>query len=91
MLEHVRDGKSFHHMEVVAEGLSRRGARDIEGSALRYVAPGTLQSRERVPSNPGYYHSYRNPPGENRTLLTPAEVDNHFNNGLYSVVPPPLR
>ena len=30
--------KALHHMEVVAEGISRREARDIEGSALKHLS-----------------------------------------------------
>jgi RHS repeat-associated protein len=83
MLEHLRDGKAFHHMEVVAEGLGRTEARDIEGSALRHMSSEPLQNSRRLDGN--FFHSYGDPPGGNRTLLSPGQTSSVLNNGLFSI------
>ncbi len=83
MAEHVRDGKKFHHMEVIDDGLTRRQARDIEGSALRHRKGTGLQNKTRL--DKGYYHSYSANPAGNRHLFSKAEINKKLDNGKYSI------
>ncbi len=70
----------FDEMRVVDSGLTRRKARNFEGSALHHANSGrgqyngTLQNELR-PTTPGYYHSYTDPPGKGKKLLTNSEVE----------------
>lgn len=79
MMDHRRDGKDFHHMEVHASGLTRRQARDIEGSALHH-ANGNPDFLNDTRNDGGFYHAYGSPPGGDRTLLTPTQTNAKFDN-----------
>jgi len=89
MLQHARDGKKFHHMEVISENLTYRQARDLEGSALHWANKDKkiLLNKRRKGGNRGYIHSY----GGNSTSKTKRKpmpksaVNNAMNNGLYSI------
>lgn len=105
MLEHQRSGKSFHHMEVIDSGLSRQGARNLEGSTLYHIqnnnvtsnggsivsnsggTPISLQNAQRLPLNPGYYHSYNATPASPRRLLSVTDVANRLSSGQHSIIP----
>jgi RHS repeat-associated protein len=78
--QHSASGKDFDEMRVVDSGLTRREARNFEGSALHHANSGrgqyngTLQNELR-PTTPGDYHSYTDPPGKGKKLLTNSEVE----------------
>lgn len=99
MREHARTtgkrAKDFDEMVVIAEGLSRRQARNIEGSALLNIqkgdvvhSDGTAMKLQNAPrkSQPGTYcHSYNdNTSGPGRQVQTPDDTVNHLNNNLAS-------
>lgn len=99
MREHARTtgkrAKDFDQMVVIAEGLSRRQARNIEGSALLNIQKGDVVHGDGTPmklqnaprkSQPGTYcHSYNdNTSGPGRQVQTPDDTVNHLNNNLAS-------
>jgi RHS repeat-associated protein len=95
MAQHVRDGKSFDKMVIVAESLpKRRAARDIEGSALYHVGEGKITAgidpsglQNEVRLDGGYYHAYHSPPGGDRTLLGKTATSNILSKDLRTHTP----
>jgi RHS repeat-associated protein len=98
MAEHKRGTdkipkKDFDQMTVIATDLTRRGARNIEGSALLSIqkgdivhadgSPMVLQNRTRKDDN--YYHSYSDSTsGGGRQVQDTDTVLNHLNNNIAS-------
>lgn len=88
MLQHRADGKNFYQMRVVDNNLCYRGARDLEGSALRHQYTGGLNDVHsggltNASRGDGYhFHSYGNPPGGARTLIPASTTNAQLSNNL---------
>lgn len=90
MKEHARGGKSFDEMRVVATGLTRRQARNIEGSALMHAESGQLggavsgaNMQNAKTSDGGLYHAYDgSTSGPGRVVYTPAQSTTQVGNTL---------
>jgi len=87
MQEHARAGKKFDEMRVVATGLTRRQARNIEGSALMNIeakqVPGAVSPKKMQNAKTqdgGLYHAYdQNTSGPGRVVQTPAQSTSALN------------
>jgi RHS repeat-associated protein len=109
MREHARGNpskgvkaKNFDEMVVVATGLTRRQARNIEGSALKNIAEAqagtgppiqnvapSLDNAPRQGSNT-YCHSYdSNTSGPGRQVFSPAQTNQQLNNPNGQSIPNP--
>lgn len=93
MQEHAAAGKDFDEMTVVATGLTRRQARNMEGSALKNIQEGdvvhddgtpmSLQNAQRRADPGTYYHSYSDTTsGPGRQVYTPSQTANQLNQNL---------
>lgn len=90
--------KAFDEMVVIEKDLTRRQARNVEGSALLNIQQGkglnsdgsqigTLQNKERTAQPGTYYHSYDSTTsGPGRQVFTPAQT----NAQLQQQVGPPI-
>ena len=81
-LQHFHDGKIFHKMTVIAKDLTRRQARNIEGSALRNRLAPYLNDRRR---DNGFFHSYGEKPGKGRKIISDVEIDGLLNNPIWDI------
>ena len=71
--------KDFNEMVVIDSGLTRRQARNIEGSALHHADGDGLDNLTR---NDGqYYHSYNKNPGKGRQLVGQDVINDKIANG----------
>ncbi|CAM4076594.1 RHS repeat-associated core domain-containing protein [Flavobacterium branchiophilum] len=71
--------KDFDEMVVIDSGLTRRQARNIEGSALHHADGDGLDNLTR---NDGqYYHSYNKNPGKGRQLVGQDVINDKIANG----------
>jgi len=87
--------KDFDNMTVIATGLDRRDARNIEGSALYNIGTGQVVSAntglpfdlQNATRNDGLpYHSYG--PGTPYTLYSPAQSANQLNQDIRTLPKP---
>ena len=97
LAQHAAGPKDFDNMVVIKTGLTRRQARNIEGSALYHIGEGNvvsantgkplnLSNAERSDGMP--YHSYPPNPKSPRTLYTPAESSDQLNNEVRTLPNP---
>lgn len=77
--QHRQDKKDFDEMYVIDSGLTRRQARNVEGSALHHANGTGLQNERR--NDEQYYHSYNKPPGKGKKLIPKSDIDNKVANG----------
>ena len=83
-MQHARDKtKTFHQFTVIAEGLTRRQARNIEGAALRNAAEGAIQNMPRPRG--GYYHAYPKAPGTGRRIVSDVELQILLDNPIWDL------
>ena len=98
MQEHANNGKDFDEMVVVASGLTRRQARNIEGSALMNIesgqVPGAVSAKNMQNAHTvdgGLYHAYdSSTSGPGRQVFTPAQSTAQLNNTVMDSQGSPL-
>ncbi len=81
-LQHWRDGKRFHKMTVLKEKLTRRQARNIEGTVLNGAKDGL---KNELRPHGGYYHAYPDNPGTGRRLLGTFEINSLLENPVLDI------
>lgn len=95
--------KDFDEMVVIKKDLTRRQARNIEGSALLNIQEGkglnsdgtkigTLDNKERTAQPGTYYHSYdQDTSGPGRQVFTPAQTNAQLQKQEGAPIPNPQR
>lgn len=95
--------KDFDEMVVIKKDLTRRQARNIEGSALLNIQEGnglnsdgtkvgTLDNKERTAQPGTYYHSYdQDTSGPGRQVFTPAETNAQLQKQEGAPIPNPQK
>jgi RHS repeat-associated protein len=88
--QHIRKGKKFDSATLIQTGLTKRKARNIEGSALHHIGTsevdvgGRLQN-ERRNDRKTYYHSYSATPAAPRVLLSVNETVKALNQNVLTI------